>query len=75
MPAQKQVGPEEAYTRREALAAMMKYSAAVGGSAATIVSAEGLVSAASACQSAADRLERFCQRKPDHKKCSGRVTF
>ena len=75
MSEKKQDGPEEAYTRREALAAMMKYSAAVGGSAATIVSAEGLVSAASAYGTAADRLARFCRRKPDHKKCTGRVNF
>lgn len=68
-------GSKGAHTRREVLAAMAKYSAAVGGTAATIVTAEGLVSAASAYGTAADRLERFCQRKPDHKKCSGRVTF
>ena len=73
MPAKKQDAPKEAVTRREALAAMMKYSAAVGGSATTIVTAEGLVSAASAYVSAAERLERFCQKNPDHKKCTARV--
>lgn len=72
--------PDKAYTRREALAAMAKYSAAVGGSAVTIVTAEGLVSAASAYQPD-DVLIRFCIRNPDHRKCvgvvipSGRISF
>lgn len=80
MPDDNENGPVKAYTRREALAAMAKYSAAVGGSAVTIVSAEGLVSAASAYPPD-DALIRFCLRFPSHKKCvgvvlpAGRVSF
>ena len=55
------------YTRREALAAIAKYSAAVGGSAATIVTAEGLVSAASAYPA---WLSDFCRRRPNHWLCT-----
>lgn len=58
---------EATYTRREALAAMAKYSAAVGGSAATIVTADGLVSAASAYP---EWLSDFCQRRPGHWLCT-----
>lgn len=36
------------YTRREALAAMVRYSAAIGGATATIVSADDAVAQASA---------------------------
>ena len=60
--------PEKAtYTRREALAAMAKYSAAVGGAAATIVTADGLVSAASAYP---PWLANFCRRNPGHWLCT-----
>lgn len=55
------------YTRREALAAIAKYSAVVGGSAATIVTADGLVSAASAYP---PWLANFCRRRPDHWLCT-----
>lgn len=58
---------EVTYTRREALAAMAKYSAAVGGSAATIVTADGLVSAASAYP---PWLSDFCRRRPNHWLCT-----
>ncbi len=58
---------EVTYTRREALAAMAKYSAAVGGAATTIVTADGLVSAASAYP---EWLTDFCQRNPDHWLCT-----
>lgn len=58
---------EAKYTRREALAAMAKYSAAVGGAASTIVSADGLVSAASAYPA---WLSDFCARRPDHWMCT-----
>ena len=58
---------EATYTRREALAAMTKYSAAVGGAASTIVTAEGLVSAASAYPA---WLSEFCTRRPDHWMCT-----
>ncbi len=58
---------EVTYTRREALAAMAKYSAAVGGTAATIVTAEGLVSAASAYP---PWLTNFCRRRPNHWLCT-----
>jgi len=60
-------GGEGTYTRREALAAMVKYSAAVGGTAATIVTADGLVSAASAYP---PWLSNFCRRHPDHWLCT-----
>ena len=60
------------YTRREALAALGKYSAVLGGAAVTIVSAEGLVSVASA-YTPADVLARLCARNPWHKKCTGRI--
>jgi len=63
----------EGYTRREALAAMAKYSAAVGGAAATIVTADGLVSAASAYWSQ-EKWEKFCRKNPTHWKCTGRAT-
>lgn len=45
-----ETGAEEAptYTRREALAAMAKYSAAVGGSATAIVTADAAVAQAAA---------------------------
>lgn len=59
------------YTRREALAALATYSAALGGAATTIVTADGLVSAASAYVSPADRLARFCAKHPTHWKCAG----
>ena len=55
------------YTRREALAAIAKYSAVVGGSAATIVTADGLVSAASAYPA---WLSDFCRRRPNHWLCT-----
>lgn len=58
---------EVTYTRREALAAMAKYSAAVGGTAATIVTADGLVSAASAYP---PWLSNFCRRHPNHWLCT-----
>lgn len=58
---------EVKYSRREALAAMVKYSAAVGGAASTIVTADGLVSAASAYP---EWLSDFCHRKPDHWLCT-----
>ncbi len=80
MPDGNESRPGKAYTRREALAAMAKYSAAVGGSAVTIVTAEGLVSAASAYPPD-DALIRFCIRNPTHRKCvgvvvpSGRIAF
>lgn len=61
---------DETYTRREALAALAKYSAVVGGSAATIVSADGLVSAASAYWSD-EKWAKFCGQNPWHKKCVG----
>lgn len=54
-------------SRRAALAALAKYSAAVGGSAVTIVSADGLVSAASAYP---DYLSDYCHRYPDAQICS-----
>ena len=59
--------PEVTYTRREALAAMARYSAAVGGTAATIVTADGLVSAASAYP---PWLSDFCRRRPTHWLCT-----
>ena len=46
---------------------MAKYSAAVGGAASTIVTADGLVSAASAYP---EWLSRFCQRNPNHWLCT-----
>lgn len=55
------------YTRREALAAMAKYSAAVGGAATSVVTADGLVSAASAYPA---WLSGFCQRYPNHWICT-----
>lgn len=71
----------DTWSRREALAALARYSAVVGGSAATIVSADGLVSAASAYWSA-EKMARFCAKNPTHWKCTGgspgngnRVTF
>ena len=36
------------YSRREAISALVRYSGAVGGAAAVVVTAEGLVSEASA---------------------------
>lgn len=57
----------ETYTRREALAALAKYSATVGGAAATIVTADGLVSAASAYP---PWLQNFCRRRPNHWLCT-----
>lgn len=61
----------KAYTRREALAALATYSAALGGTATTIVTADGLVSVASAYVSPEDRLARFCKKHPTHWKCVG----
>lgn len=82
MSSEKKGAPREPYSRREALAAMMKYSAAVGGSAVTILSADALVSAASAYPlTEEERLARFCANNPTHWKCttgsssSGRVKF
>lgn len=49
------------YTRREALVALAKYSASVGGSAGAIVTAEGLVSEASAYP---EGFGPFCQQNP-----------
>lgn len=60
-------GLQKGYTRREALAAMARYSAAVGGTAATIVTAEGLVSDASAYPAF---LKNLCRRNPSHWLCS-----
>ncbi|PIE07082.1 MAG: hypothetical protein CSA74_09260 [Rhodobacterales bacterium] len=58
---------ETTYTRREALAALAKYTAA-GGAATTIVTAEGLVSEASAypwpCW-----LDDWCRRHPNSRLC------
>ncbi len=58
------------YSRRDVIAAMAKYAAAVGGTAATVVTADGLVSAASAYWSA-EKLETFCQKNPTHWRCTG----
>lgn len=58
---------QRTYTRREALAAMVKYSAAAGGAATTIVTADGLVSAASAYPAI---LSNFCRRNPNHWLCT-----
>ena len=63
---------EGTYSRREALAALAKYSAGLGGAAATIVTADGLVSAASAYWSP-EKWERFCNKNPTHWKCVGRA--
>ena len=46
---------------------MAKYSAAVGGAAATIVTADGLVSAASAYP---PWLANFCRQRPTHWICT-----
>jgi len=61
-----------AYTRREALAALARYSTALGA-ATTILTADGLVSAASAYWSPA-KWEKFCRNKPNHWKCRDRTT-
>ncbi len=60
----------DSYSRREALAALAKYSAVLGGAAVTIVSAESLVSAASAYPPD-EVLAEFCKKHPWHKKCKG----
>lgn len=60
-------GVDKPYSRREALTALAKYSVALGGSATTIVTAEGLVSAASAYP---DWLRDFCQANPGHWICT-----
>jgi hypothetical protein len=60
----------ETCSRRDVLAALAKYSAGLGGAAATIVTADGLVSAASAYWSD-DKLARFCSKNPTHWKCPG----
>ena len=70
MSGQKDEGTSATYTRREALAAMTKNSAGLGGAAATIVTADGLVSAASAYWSA-EKWARFCNKNPTHWKCTG----
>lgn len=57
--------PRGAYSRREALAALAKYSAAVGGAAVTIVSADGLVSAASAYN------PKACDNPGKNPQCAG----
>ncbi|NSY39560.1 twin-arginine translocation signal domain-containing protein [Leisingera sp. ANG59] len=44
----KKAGDPQAYSRREAMKALAKYSTAVGGAAAVVVTAEGLVNEASA---------------------------
>ena len=62
---------EETCSRREVLAALAKYSAALGGATATIVTADGLVSAASAYWSP-EKWARFCSKNPTHWKCTGR---
>lgn len=46
------------YSRREAVKALAKYSAAVGGAAAVVVTAEGLVSEASAYGSKGSKGKR-----------------
>lgn len=61
---------DKSYTRREAVAALAKYSVALGGAATTIVTADGLVSAASAYWDD-DKLARFCEKNPTHWKCAG----
>ncbi len=58
-----------AYTRREALAALARYSAAVGGAATTIVTAEGLVSSASAYPWP-PWLDEWCRRHPNSPICT-----
>ena len=58
---------EVTWTRREALAAMAKYSAVVGGSAAIIVTADGLVSATTAYP---PWLGNDCRRHPNHWICT-----
>ena len=57
-----------AYTRREALAALARYSTALGA-ATTIVTADGLVSAASA-YSWPSWLNDFCRRRPNSRICT-----
>ncbi len=74
MPDQDDPDQSTRYTRREALAAMAKYSAALGGAASTIVTADGLVSSASAYWSD-EKWEKFCDKNPGHRKCVGRVSF
>lgn len=53
----------DGYSRREALAAVMRYSAGFGGAAATILSADALVSAASA-------YPAVCATNPNSPACS-----
>jgi len=71
MAARKDDSQEETCSRREVLAALAKYSAALGGATATIVTADGLVSAASAYWSP-EKWEKFCTQNPTHWKCAGR---
>ena len=61
---------KETCSRRDVLAALAKYSAGLGGAAATIVTADGLVSAASAYWSP-EKLARFCSKNPTHWRCAG----
>ena len=60
---------DDTCSRRDVLAALAKYSAVVGGSAATIVTADGLVSAASAYWSA-EKWAKYCGKHPTHWKCA-----
>ena len=67
MPEHDTDGPKQAYTRCEAIAAMMKHSAAAGVSATTTMTADGLVSEASAYPPG---LQRLCRTRPNHRLCT-----
>lgn len=61
------------YSRREAVAALVRYSAAVGGVAVPILTADDAVAQASAYPpdfSDNPILQRFCERHPSHWICS-----